>query len=57
METVGDVIEFWVNWCAKQNVAEHYGESVIDAGRLAIVEDAEYWGNQSMWKLLDTVKA
>lgn len=51
--TVGDVLEFWRDWCDKQNVAEHYGNNTVEAGESLIIDDAEYWADKGMSRLLD----
>lgn len=55
--TVGDIIEFWVNWCEKKDIERIYGISAIDKGRVLIVDDPEYWEQAGMSKLLDAVTA
>ena len=52
MQTVGDVIEFWKNWCEKEGTMYL---SEIYKGCEFIADDPEYWGNEPMPKLRDRV--
>lgn len=51
--TVGDVLEFWANWCEtkRDNLPEDYRETIRWRGVAKIVEDPSYWDSQEMTKL------
>jgi hypothetical protein len=57
MQTVSDVIEFWKGFCRSEEVERRYGPEAIDRGCEIIAEDADYWSNNSMRKLLDQATA
>lgn len=52
MQTVGDVIEFWTAYFDRER-GSFYSDTVDNAARAMIVDDPEYWANNSMRALLD----
>lgn len=52
MLTVADIIESWNAYFERENQSGHYSDDVRIRGAELIAENPEYWGNNSMRKLL-----